>query len=213
MKSKIDQRTVFVLDDNDEFRESTIWLLESMGYHVEGFAVPEPVIARITQLDQNVKVALLLDIRMPVMSGFDVHDLLNEHGITTPVIYMTAHGAVSIAVTAMSKGAVTLLEKPFNDDALYHALETAFSQSIQLRRRVRTNHAELAEVRQRLSSLTKREGQIVQGILADMNNQSLADEFNISVKTVELYRSKVMAKLAAKNAAHLVRMVMTCDAV
>jgi len=156
-------------------------------------------------------VFVLLDIRMPVMSGLDVHDVLNEKGIALPVIYMTAHGDVPIAVAAMSKGALTFLEKPLDDAALTRALDAAFSETVQLRRRVRANHDEFVNTRKRLSTLTKRESQIVQGILADLSNQELAAEFNISIKTVELYRSKVMTKLEAKNAAHLVRMVMACE--
>ena len=204
-------KTVFVLDDNDEFRESTVWLLEGMGYQVEDYGLPEPAIERFEQLGDGSHACLLLDIRMPVMSGLDVHDVMNEKGIALPVIYMTAHGDVPIAVTAMSKGALTFLEKPLDSDALETALNTAFSESVQLRRRVRGNNDEYSQTRERLGSLTPREAQILQCILADQSNQEIAEELNISVKTVELYRSKMMNKLKAKNAAHLVRMVMTCE--
>jgi len=184
-----------------------------MGYAVEEYACPAPVIKRLLLIDESREAALLLDISKPAMSGFEVHDALIQKGVATPVIYITAHGTVPDVVEAMSKGAITLLEKPLDKNALQQALDTAFSRSIQLRRRVRANHHEHVKVRESLSSLSKREGQIVQGILADMSNQSLAEEFNISIKTVELHRSNVMAKLEARNAAHLVRMVMACERV
>jgi len=208
---KIDERIIFVLDDNTEFRESTVWLLEALDYQVEAFDIPELAIERLLRLDDSVEALLLLDVRMPLMSGLDVHDMLNKKGVTIPIVYMTAHGDVPIAVTAMSKGALSFLEKPLNETALVRALDAGFSESIQLRRSIKATQKEFIKTRKSLGKLTKREAQVVQGILADMSNIEIADEFNISVKTVELYRSKVMSKLEAKNAAHLVRMVMTCE--
>jgi len=204
-------KTVFILDDNDDFRESTRWLLEAMDYAVEDFAKPEPAIDRMQAQTKNSRRCLLLDIRMPVMSGLDVHDLMNKKGISIPVIYMTAHGDVPVAVAAMSKGALTFLEKPLDEVALARALDSAFSDSVQVRRGLRGNTDEYLKTRERLGSLTPREAQVVQGILGDMTNSEIASEFNVSVKTVELYRSKVMNKLEARNAAHLVRMVMACE--
>ena len=136
---------------------------------------------------------------------------MNHRGIALPVIYMTAHGDVPVAVTAMSKGALTFLEKPLDSESLIRALDTAFSDSVQLRRRGRGSNDEYTETRERLGTLTPRESQILQCILADQSNQEIAEELIISIKTVELYRSKMMSKLKAKNAAHLVRMVMACE--
>ena len=204
-------KTVFILDDNDDFRESTRWLLEAMGYSVEDFSAPEPAIERMQFKQKNVLYCLLLDIRMPIMSGLDVHDALNNKGISIPVVYMTAHGDVPVAVTAMSKGALTFLEKPLDEVALQRALDAAFSETVQVKRSIRGNTDESIKTRERLGMLTPREAQVVQGILGDMTNAEIASEFNVSVKTVELYRSKVMNKLEARNAAHLVRMVMSCE--
>lgn len=212
MSKKIDNtKKVFVLDDNDEFRESAVWLLEGMDFEVEDFSEPAAAIERFQQFEEGVRACLLLDIRMPIMSGLDVHDVMNEKGIALPVIYMTAHGDVPIAVTAMSKGAITFLEKPLDPDALARALAMAFSNSVQLRRSGRGNNEEYTKTRERLGSLTAREAQILQAILADRSNQDIAVELHISIKTVELYRSKMMHKLKAKNAAHLVRLVMSCE--
>lgn len=204
-------KKVYVLDDNKGFRESTVWLLEAMDYQVEQFSDPAAAIEQFERRDNRVHDCLLLDIRMPTMSGLDVHDVMNEKGITLPVIYMTAHADVPIAVMAMSKGALTFLEKPLDETALSNALDMAFSETVQVRRKVRGNSEEYEKTRQRLGTLTPREAQILQGLLADMGNQEIADDLVISIKTVELYRSKIMAKLKAKNAAHLVRMVMTCE--
>lgn len=208
--SKKTIRIIFILDDNADFRESTAWLLESMDYQVETFEQPAALIESLESLSDKVEAMLLLDIRIPIMSGLDVHDVLNRKGIAIPVVYMTAHGDVPIAVNAMSKGALAFLEKPLNENELERALKAAFSESVQIRRSVKANQDEFVRTRDRLGTLTRRESQVVQGILADLSNQQIASEFNISVKTVELYRSKVMNKLEAKNAAHLVRMVMTC---
>lgn len=204
-------KKVFLLDDNDDFRESAAGLLEAMGYRVEAYGNPALAIERFAQLKTDVGACLLLDIQMPTMSGLDVYDVLNEKGIALPVIFMTAHAAVPIAVTAMSMGALTFLEKPLDEIALAGALGRAFSSPVQLRRSICRNSEEISETRISLSELTPREAQILQGILADQGNRQMALKLNISVKTVELYRSKMMTKLKAKNAAHLVRMVMACE--
>ena len=204
-------RIVYVLDDSTEFRESTLWLLESMNYRVEGFDDPMVAIDKIKATHGKAEAVFLLDIRMPIMSGLDVHDVLIENGIAIPVIYMTARSDVSIAVSAMSKGALTFLEKPLDESKLRRALNAAFSQTVQIRRSVKASSSEYEHTRERLDKLTPRESQIVQGMLGDMSNAQIANEFSISVKTVELYRSKVMHKLGAKSAAHLVRMLMACS--
>lgn len=186
-------------------------LLEGMDFEVEDFGEPAPAIERFEQLEDGSHACLLLDIRMPIMSGLDVHDVMNEKGIGLPVIYMTAHGDVPIAVAAMSKGALTFLEKPLDPDALGRALDMAFSDTVQVRRTGRGNNDEYTKTRERLGTLTQRETQILKAILADQTNQDIASELSISIKTVELYRSKMMNKLKARNAAHLVRLVMSCE--
>ncbi|MEE9320666.1 MAG: response regulator [Granulosicoccus sp.] len=207
------ERMVFILDDNDEFRESTAWVLEGMDYAVEHYSDPLQLIETLGKIRKFQLGCLLLDIRMPIMSGLDVHDLLNDKGIDIPVIYMTAHGDVPLAVSAMSKGALTFLEKPLDDKLLDKTLKQAFSAGVQRRRSTRVAKEEIQKTKQRLETLTPRELQVVQGVVSDRSNKQIADDFHISIKTVELHRSRVMNKLSAKNAAHLVRMVMSCDAV
>ena len=205
------ERTVLVLDDNREFRESTAWLLESMDYHVEHFGDPHEAIEALAALRRTVPSCLLLDIRMPVMSGLDVHDVLNERALDVPVIYMTAHGDVPLAVNAMRKGALTFLQKPLEPDTLEAAIEQALSPQVQHRRGSRVDRETVRLTRERLAALSPRELQIIGGLVNDRTNREMAEEFSISVKTVELYRSKAMRKLEARNAAHLVKLVMSCD--
>lgn len=210
-KKKLSQRKVLLLDSNTRLRESASLMLQAMHFHVEAFAQVKDALSAIAAIHNNEEVCLLLDIETPVLGGFYVHDTLIKQGLSIPVVYMSAHCDVPVAVTAMSKGALTLLEKPLDKNDLNRALTAAFSDAVQLRRRVRASSQEFVKTRERLGSLTKRESQIVQGILGDMSNREIANEFSISTKTVELYRSKVMSKLDAKNAAHLVRLVMACE--
>jgi len=206
------ESTVFVLDDNEGFRESTVWLLESMGYLTENFENPITAIQRLDTVHRAEPAALLLDIRMPSMSGLDVHDKLNELAINVPIMYMTAHGDVPVAVAAMSKGALTFLEKPLDESLLKTALELAFSDAVQRPRDFRGSREEYLQTKERLALLTPREKQIVDAMLHDKTNKEIASSHHISIKTVELYRSRAMSKLEAKNAAHLVRMVMSSEA-
>ncbi len=210
-RNLLNSKKILLLDKDNSFRESLSRALRASHFHVEAFEKSQDILSAIAGIQDNEEVCLLLDLQIPVLNGFDVHNALIKQGLSIPVVYMSAHCDVSVAVTAMSKGALTLLEKPLKNDALYRALAAAFSDAVQLRRRVRANSKEFEKTRERLGSLTKRESQIVQGILGDMSNRDIATEFNISTKTVELYRSKVMSKLDAKNAAHLVRLVMTCE--
>jgi len=121
------QRNIFIVDDNAEFRQSAEWWLQGAGYQVESFENPSRALDQLAGRDTPEQVCVLLDVRMPEMSGLDMHDALHARGIPSPVIYMTGHGAVPLAVEAMKKGAVTFLEKPLDDTALETALETAFS--------------------------------------------------------------------------------------
>lgn len=204
-------RSVFILDDNDEFRESTAFLLEAMGYTVNHFSAHEETLLAMQPVPKESAACLLLDIRMPDISGLDVHDEILKRHIDIPVIYMTAHGDVPLAVSAMRKGAVTFLEKPLDDDALVAALEQALSPEVQSRRHSAAEWEELAEAQKIYSKLTKRELQVLRCIVREMSNKEIAAELFISVKTVESHRSKCMRKFNAKNAAHLIRLVLASE--
>ena len=120
-------RTIYILDDNPEFRESTCFWLSGAGYAVRAWGDPHEAIDALSSRDRCENACLMLDVRMPQLSGLDVHDALVRRGALLPVIYMSGHADVPIAVQAMQKGAVTLLEKPFDDEALEAALESAFA--------------------------------------------------------------------------------------
>lgn len=203
---------VYILDDNAEFRESTAFLLEAMGYAVNHFGEYNSALCAMTQVSKDQPACLLLDIRMPEKSGLDVHDLMHERDIDLPVIYMTAHGDVPLAVSAMKKGALTFLEKPLEDDALLAALEQALSESVQSLRSSAEERALIVQSRECLASLTARERQVADGIVDELSNKEIAVALDISVKTVEVHRSRVMKKMQVRNSAQLIRTVLACKA-
>jgi two-component system response regulator FixJ len=207
----MNQSLVYIIDDNKEFRESTSWMLEGVGYSVEKFCDPSKALSKLEQIDQISNSCCLLDIRMPKMSGLEFHEKLISRKIEIPVIYMTGHGDVPLAVEAMSKGAVTFLEKPLNINLLQTALKNAFDITNNKSSILHTNEPENIdkEYQSRLDMLTKREREILKEIVAGKMNKIIAIELGISVKTVELHRSRVMTKMHAITAADLVKMYIT----
>jgi two-component system, LuxR family, response regulator FixJ len=216
----MNKRTVYIVDDNEEFRSSAQWWLCGAGFEVRGFDDPASAIEQISQHQQDEQACVLLDIRMPTMSGLDVHDALTARGVDFPIIYITGHADVPLAVKAMQKGAVSFLEKPFADDALESALANAFDNHIkndQLNaskaHSIEDNQDELDQLardyRDRFSRLTPREHQVLDMVVEGRLNKTIADMLNISIKTVELHRSRVMEKLQAKSLTQLIKMVVS----
>jgi len=210
------QHTLFIVDDNAEFRDSAAWWLEGAGYNVASFESPAAALqtlrawhARRAQPDEDGALAcLLLDIRMPQMSGLDLHDALIEESIALPVIYMTGHGDVPLAVSAMQRGAITFLEKPFEDAALEAALALAFRRAADEEERERAPIAPgVAAFRHRMSALSPREREVLDGVMAGKINKSIARDLGLSVKTIDLHRANLMEKMQATSLVHLVRMV------
>ena len=214
-------RTLYMLDDNADFCATAKWWLAGAGYEVIDFQDAHLAIEALKGLDAGAigRACLLLDVRMPSMTGLQVHDVLIEHGITgagaqpaLPIIYMTGHGDVPLAVQAMEKGAITFLEKPFEDSALESALARAFEAGAQ------SQHAEAdsaaddvpcPEYQRRAASLSPREQQVMQGVVEGKISKIIARELDISTKTVELHRSRVMAKMQADSVVHLTRMALS----
>ena len=217
-------RTLYLLDDNADFCATAKWWLSGAGYEVIDFQDAELALQTLKALDAHAiaRACLLLDVRMPVLSGLQVHDELIEHGITgerarpsLPIIYMTGHGDVPLALQAMEKGAVTFLEKPFQDSALESALARAFEPRpataavpAPVSAAGATDDAPSAEFRRRVASLSPRELQVMQGVVAGKISKVIARELDISTKTVELHRSRVMAKMQADSVVHLTRMAL-----
>ncbi|HET9642758.1 MAG TPA: response regulator [Burkholderiaceae bacterium] len=203
-------RTVFIVDDNNEFRLSAQWLLAGAGYQVVDFADPGVALQALHERPPFGPACMLLDVRMPGMSGLDLHDRLNRQGVQLPTIYMTGHGDIPLAVEAMKQGAVTFLEKPFPEDALEQALEQAFNPARPLPRPA-SHHDDAAarEWAERFGRLTPREREVLDLVLKEKLNKTIADLLHISIKTVELHRANLMRKLGADSVIHLVRMAVS----
>ncbi len=212
-------RTVYIVDDNVDFLESTRFWLSGAGFDVQIWHEPQAAVEALAQRNRAAPACLMLDVRMPQLSGLDVHDALIEHDAELPIIYMSGHADVPLAVQAMQKGAVTLLEKPFDDGALEQALEKAFTQRVMRRPpahdEVPTAAAADAhdEGQARFAAmearLTPRERQVLSFVIQGIYNKNIADRIGLSIKTVELYRARGMAKMQARSVAELTRMMVT----
>jgi len=198
-------QSICIIDDNDTFRQSMGWLLSGMGHTVTEFSDPTEGLEAITSgLDCE---CLLIDVRMPEMSGLDVHDKLIEAGTQVPVVYMTGHGDVALAVEAMNKGAITFLEKPLEPAALTSALDKA--ADVQKKRsKSSISIDKMNQFREDLKKLTPREAEVMYAIVEGKANKVTAYDLGISQKTVELHRSRVMRKLPVRSSQELVKMVI-----
>ncbi len=192
---------VHIVDDDEAMRDSLKWLLESRGLQVELYASGEAFLAAF---NDGFCGCLVLDVRMPGMNGIDLHGQLQARGSTLPVIFITGHGDVPMAVSALKKGAVDFIEKPFNDQDMLRLIESCLKQD----RAAAARRAENASVAQRLKSLTQREREVLALIVAGKLNKQIADELGISIKTVEVHRSRVMEKMGASSVAELVQLAL-----
>jgi len=195
------QATVFVVDDDQAMRSSLQWLIESVGLAVESFASADDF---LNSYYPGRAGCLLLDVRMPGMSGLELQEYLNAHQIKIPVIIITGHGDVHMAVRAMKRGAVDFIEKPFNDEILLDAIRNALS----LDERRRGYQAERAELAARLAHLTPREHEVMDMVTDGRSNKEIANALGVSAKTVEAHRARVMEKMQAGSLAELVRMAI-----
>lgn len=202
-------RRIYIVDDNAEFRRSAQWWLASAGYEVVDYGDPADALGALQAHPPAQPACLLLDVRMPGMSGLDLHDRLLQAGVHVPIVYMTGHGDVPLAVQAMQRGAVSFLEKPFAEDALEAALQRAFSTPAAEPEAEPDTSSEAAEWQRRLARLTPRERELLGWVIEDKLNKTIADLMGISIKTVELHRKRVMEKLGASSATHLIKMVVS----
>jgi RNA polymerase sigma factor (sigma-70 family) len=192
--------TVFVVDDDQAMRNSLKWLIESVGMRVETYASADDFMRHYYPGRAG---CLLLDVRMPGMSGLDLQDHLARESIRIPVIIITGHGDVPMAVRAMKSGAVDFIEKPFNDELLLDSIRNALAADLEQR----SHQAERAEIATRLAQLTPREYEVMEKVAAGMSNKQIALDLGVSSKTVEAHRARVMEKMEADSLAELVRMV------
>lgn len=189
------QHTVFIVDDNQDFRDSLAWLLEGAGYRVTAFESAEDFLLGYRQQTG----CLLLDVRMAGMSGLALQQELLQRGEIIPVIMITGHGDVPMAVQAMKNNAVDFIEKPFEDTAILELIQKTLAG-------VEKKFAQQQESRAALAcwnQLSRREVDVANLVIQGMANREIADALGISIKTVEIHRSRVMAKMRVKRLAEL----------
>ena len=190
---------VFVVDDDPAMRDSLRWLIESTGLNVETFGDAQTFLARIRP---ELPGCLVLDVRMPGMSGLDLQAELVRRGIGLPTIVVTGHAEVPMAVRAVKAGAIDFIEKPFSDQLLLDRVR----QGIEMDRLERDGRARRADVLRRMSLLTQREREVFDLVVAGRANKEIAATLRLSPKTVEVHRAHVMEKMQAKTVADLVHM-------
>ena len=196
--------TVFVVDDDESFRRSVRWLLASVNLKAALFASAQDFLRVVRPGETG---CLVTDVRMPGMSGLDLQRTMAEREIRLPVIVMTAHGDVDMAVRAMKDGAMDFIQKPFNDQVFLDLVQRAIAASVEAEQaRLRQ-----VELRLRLDQLTPREREVLDLIAEGKTNRAIADVLAISEKTVEAHRSKVMEKSGAKSLAELLKIVMALN--
>ncbi len=193
-----DRRQIYLVDDDDAVRRSAGFMLKTAGFAVESFASGVEFLKEAATLEPG---CILLDVRMPVMDGLEVQRALGERGITFPVIVLTGHGDVNVAVSAMKAGAIDFIEKPFEKAVLLAALEEGFAQ-IERSDRNRTRGVEAAT---RLNVLTSREHEVLEGLVRGHPNKTIAYDLGISARTVEIHRANLMTKLNVRSLSEALR--------
>lgn len=195
---------VHIVDDEEAVRNSLAFLLSSAGFAVRVHESATDFLAIAAEIRNG---CLITDLRMPDMDGVELLRRLRDSDTLLPAIVITGHGDVQMAVEAMKSGAIDFIEKPFSDEVLIDSIGRAASRAAE---RVQ-NDAALELIRQRLSSLSEREQQVLKGVVAGQANKTIAFELGISPRTVEVYRAGLMSKMQARSLPDLVRMVMDID--
>lgn len=192
---------VHVIDDDEAVRQSLEFLLRTADIEVQTYDSAASFLAKLPEIKGG---CLVTDVRMPGLSGIDLLRRLRELEVHLPVIIITGHGDVPLAVEAMKSGAVDFFEKPFNDDLLIAAIRSAMSRQEEDTQR----EAERSELQAKLALLSNRERQVLLGLIAGHPNKTIAYDLGISPRTVEIYRANVMTKMEASSLSELVRMAL-----
>jgi FixJ family two-component response regulator len=201
MSMKETSPLVYIVDDDNGMRTSLAWLLESVGIRSQGFVSAADF---FRAFDPDVPGCLVLDVRMPEASGFDVQEELNRRGATLPIIFVSGHGDIPMSVRALQQGAIDFVEKPYNSQQMLERVQRAMKLATQ-------RHAKdvrLRELRERLNSLTTREKEVLRGLIDGKASKRIASDLSISVKTVDVHRASIKEKLGAVSIATLVRDVL-----
>ena len=193
--------TVFLVDDDEAVRDSLGLLMKSVALQSQSFASADEFLANY---DPDCPGCLVLDIRMPGMSGMELQQKLIEMRAILPIIFITGHGDIPMAVEAMQRGAIDFIPKPFRDHELLNRINKALDDD----RKNRESLLELDEVEKRLEKLTPREKQVLELVVQGKANKVIAGDLGVSQRTVEIHRARVMGKMEARSLPQLVRMVM-----
>lgn len=195
---------VHVVDDDVDVRKSLGFLLATSDFAVRLYESASVFLATATG---NLDGCIVTDVRMPGIDGIEFLRQLRTRGHTLPVIVMTGHADVAMAVQAMKEGAADFIEKPFDDDILIDAIRSALGN----RNQADATHPQSSEIRGRLSTLSERERQVLDGLVSGLPNKTIAYDLGISPRTVEIHRANVMSKMAASSLSHLVRMALIVE--
>jgi two-component system, LuxR family, response regulator FixJ len=199
-----DDKLVHIVDDDDSVRRSAAFMLKHAGYRVESYVSGVAFLKEAKGADRG---CVLLDVRMPEMDGLEVQQEMVKRGIDMPVVILTGHGDVRVAVKAMRAGAVNFIEKPYEKEALLGAIEEAYG-------RIDRNHdkdLKAGEARVRLASLTGRERDVLNGLVAGNPNKTIAYDLGISPRTVEIYRANMMEKLRVRSLSEALRIAFIAE--
>ncbi|WP_376705315.1 response regulator FixJ [Mesorhizobium sp. ISC25] len=195
---------VHVVDDDVDVRKSLGFLLATADFAVRLY---ESATAFLAMATSHLDGCIVTDVRMPGVDGIEFLRQLRSRGHTLPVIVMTGHADVALAVQAMKEGAADFIEKPFDDEVLIEAIRSALDS----RNRTEATHPQSAEIRGRLAALSERERQVLDGLVSGLPNKTIAYDLGISPRTVEIHRANVMSKMAASSLSHLVRMALVVE--
>jgi len=196
---KTSQPVVYIVDDDDGMRRALTLLIGTIGYQAVAFARPREFLEKYDPAQHG---CLVLDVRMPEMSGLEVQQHLNRSGSMLPVILITGHGDVPMAVQAMKNGAFDFLQKPFRDQDLIDRINAALKQDAENRAALEKH----ADIKRRFESLTPREREVMALVVDGKPNKVIAIDLGLSERTVEIHRANVMEKMGARSVAHLVKM-------
>lgn len=197
-----DAPLVYVVDDDEALRDSLRWLIRSVDLEVEDHPSADSFLRAFSE---DRPCCIVLDVRMPGLSGMELQDLLRQRGAEAPILFMTGHGDVPMAVRALKAGAFDFVEKPFDDAVMLDRIQTALARH----REILEQRAQRQAVLDRWATLTPRERQVMRKVACGLQNKVIAHDLDISLKTVEVHRHNVMEKMAAHSMADLTRMLMT----
>ena len=196
------QQTVYVVEDDEAVRDSLELLLKSDGKPVKTY---DNANAFLKDYTEKMAGCIVLDIRMPGMDGMELQKKLNDKHSILPIIFVTGHGDVPMAVDAMKEGAIDFIQKPYREEALLEKIDAALALDVEQRKTL----GEKQEILRRVKSLTPREHEIMDRMIEGQANKVIAIELEISQRTVEIHRSRVMHKMGTHSLAHLVRMILS----